>query len=425
MIPIFIAFVSCELFLAPKSSRNNPNDPDNPVQPALNFQAVGVSSTEILLTFVVPSPEDEEKIPSGYIIVKSPDGTPGWFDEGTVVIEENDAAFTAGDVVSFTDADEAFEPGKEYWYTLWVHGSGDLADHYTHSGTNSAFAEGPPVFARLDVSGAHYVARGYADEGAFVEWYYPSGSDIPPGHFITRYEGVVTPSDPYAGHGFPVQGDWRLDDWGLEPEKWYTYAIYPADHDGSPYPNSGTPVYDTASTNLLSARLDATQDAWIDEGGGQDGYSASMTVTMVWPASYVLINFDPSGITNFGWLADAELVLKTTSTAVTPGFITVKRMSSADDGWNWDEGFLPWGYDIHTGWYVDDGTAPSTYVDFPSTGYQWNVTDLVWRMIEEGSFNGFALLPDSPSDLAVEFDTRESSGYGGSIPVLDIQYYED
>ena len=133
---LVVLLSACEIFILPEAARNNPNDPENPVKAALEFRAIGISSTQIELSWRVESGD-----PSFQIIRKKGQDLPinqydgRSVDMGNLQHDPLTNSYTLIDTLDPYDPDRPEEFPSHYAYRLWTT---DGKDHYTDSGAKIA-----------------------------------------------------------------------------------------------------------------------------------------------------------------------------------------------------------------------------------------------------------------------------------------------
>ncbi|MBT3274686.1 MAG: hypothetical protein HN368_16125 [Spirochaetales bacterium] len=400
---------SCELLLAPKQQRDNPNDPNNPVVPMQSFDAVSTAISEIRLT--IQFPEVQESI-AGFIVVRRewiPPESP--FDTGDDIVT---IAFPISDT-EYTDT--GVKAGVEYWYSLWTFGSGDFDEHYTFSGTDSAWTLDP---ADELGSFSSFNAFPNSSQEIFLEWSFSdntSGAAPPPNFLLVRKTGSTEPKSPTDGDQIFVKDDLEYYDHEVAIDTEYSYTIWPADSDGTPYPADvlapNQTAWDSAettaiqlldifiSTSMVSLDEDST---WIDRPGSLQINSKAS------PQSLALLRFDLNWdtIRYAGSLSSASLFMKSQS-ITTPGPVQIFRIVQ-----QWDSG-TPLDWDFVSGpiFSYDDGLAIVTQITDTGTEYGWNVLPLL-----ELQTQGFLVTAEEGSALDVTF--RSS---GGDVPWIEVNFY--
>ena len=410
---VFFTAASCDLFLLPKRGRDNPNDPDNPVAPMEDFSAVAVSQTEVLLSLAVPTLQDQSRLPAGFIVVRKVDKFPEGPDdkEGNIIDKSLE---TVSGRIYIKDTD--LEPQTAYKYAVWSYGANELSDHYTFSGSDSARTLNPPTDLETITT---FSAWPYAIDAVYLEWgYTDTGIEEPPSNLIVRKEGSSPPLDIYDGtaHYAPAGGS-SIQDYGLTDNTEYTYGIWPADEDGTPYPfeATGGGPFLTASVVIapLFVSLQATDVVTIRESDWNGSPSSLQVKSDGSPQSAALVRFDLSGLYGkfIGTIISGKLLLMS-QTITKPGSVEVFRTVT-----DWDEssGYF---WDVVTTegvFYIDDGYNLTVFVDKPGEYFSWDIEQNI-----RNKADGFLFLGDPDPLLQADLSFDPS---GGSGPRLDLLYF--
>jgi hypothetical protein len=405
--------VSCDLFLLPKQDRDNPNDPDNPVAAMQGFTAVAVSRTEVLISVEVPNPEDESRLPAGFLIVRTQDKFPDGPDDGDGETITKSLDNQSGRI-EVTDVD--LKPDTAYRYAVWSFGADELSDHYTFSGADSAWTLDPST----DLETINdFSAWPYAIDQVYLEWRYSeSGIEQPQSNLIVRKEGPSPPSDPYDGTTlYSGASKSSVRDYNLVDNIEYTYGIWPADEDGTPYQYGQTGLEPWFAATVViapvSISLQASDVVTVRDTDDWNSSPSSLQIQSTGsPLSAALIRFDLSGLEDkfIGTVVTGELLLFSqivTESGVAELFRTVEP---------WDSGSLDYTWDDVTSegiFYVDDGHNVSVFVDQAGEYFSWDIAQSVQYRAD-----GFLLLGDTGVPADVSFDSG-----GGSGPRLNLLYF--
>lgn len=406
--------VSCDLFLLPKRGRDNPNDPDNPVAAMRNFNAVAVSRTEVLISLEVPAPEaeDESRLPTGFLIVRTQDKFPDGPDDSDGEIITKSLENQSGRI-EINDVD--LKPDTVYRYAVWSFGANELSDHYTFSGSDSAWTLDPST----DLETINdFSAWPYAIDQVYLEWRYSeSGIEQPMSTLIVRKEGASPPSDPYDGATlYSGASKLSIRDYGLADNFEYTYGIWPADEDGTPYRygQTGMEPWFTASVVIspVSISLQATDVVTVRDTNDWNGSPSSLQVQSTGsPLSAALILFDLSALDGkfIGTVVTGELFL-ISRTVTTPGLVEVFRTVTP-----WDAtSNLTWNQITLEGdFYIDDGYDVSVLVNRAGALFSWDIAESI-----QFRADGFLLLGDAELQVDVSFDPGGASG-----PLFNLLYF--
>ncbi len=410
-LAVSLCAASCDLFLLPKRDRTNPNDPDNPVAAMQDFSAVAVSKTQVAISLTVPVVEDQSKLPAGFIIARTKDGFPtGPEDQSAETIVE-DLGGRSGEIEI---SDDSLDPDTIYGYSVWSFGTEALSDHYTFSGSNTARTLDPDS----DLETANrFVAWPHALDETYLEWSYTeTGLEEPPGNLIVRKEGSVPPADPYDGvalHSF--DGGYSMRDSGLLDNTDYSYGIWPADEDGTPYASAQTDQSPSLTVTVIikptSVSFQASEVATVRNTDVWNGSPSTLQVTADISAS--LIGFDLSNLAGkyIGSVINASLLL-TRQSVTTQGVVEVFRTLTdwvATPPSSWldvtNEGTF----------FSNDGYNTSLVISNSGTDYfAWDIQPMMQYLPD-----GFILFGESgPPATDVSFDPG-----GGTGPRLDIIYF--
>ena len=420
LLVLFLFVVSCGVFFNPQYDRNNPNDPFNPVQPMENFHAVAVSESEIRLT--LSSPADQQGQPSGFIIVRSNQGPPTQREDG---IEIYRGDLTLLDISDTTD----IEPNSDYWYSVWSYGEGDLAEHYTFSGTNQAKTELFTQFANFQAVGI---------DNAEIQISFTKGNDLPfPAKFVLiRKTGTVTPVNDTDGDVVEEFSDYDSADGsfitvdndsglGLMSDTEFAYGLFAYDMDNSLYTDLPQAT-DTADTVLHFYTTTATDDGYARDDDIYFFGQVEMLINNIGPPyTKSLINFSFIDRAKIGRIDFAEVVLSCTDIS-NPGFVDFYLLLVP-----WSEASPP------PVWSIISGDPDSYYITgLPSYGYSGAYVDLLgyfsWEVsayVEAWVFggydvNGFLIGAESGANPNVAFETKDAVG-GTDPPTLSVNYYGD
>jgi len=401
---------ACDLLLVPKRDRDNPMDPDNPVAAMQNFEAVAISATEVLITLEAPELEDQTRMPAGFVIIRTQDRFPyGADDPDGLKIEKSIDAATG----SIEIRDDGLDPDTHYGYSVWSFGTGDLAGHYTFSGSNGAYTIDPST--DIEVLN-HFAAWAYAIDQVYIEWDYSATGLLDPGGvLIVRKEGAEGPSNPDDGTPIIELGNRSsIRDYGLLDNTGYTYGIWPTDEDGTPFiygqPDPAPRFTVSVTVKSVSVSLKAQEVATIDETDFWDNGPPALAVNSgSTPQSASLIRFDLSDLKDkyIGTIVTANLQL-VTQEVVTSGVVEVFRTGEVwGTGYTWNE------VTGDGGFYIDDDDAPSAFVDTADGYFTWDIAAYIRQLPA-----GFILLGNTAAPADVSFYPSGESG-----PHLILIYY--
>ena len=402
---------SCELLFAPKQPRDNPSDPNNPVPALEAFSAVAISESEIRLTVSFP---DQADAIAGFLVIRGAWETPDSVSDEGESFRMIEFPVTETELIDDVD----IKADVEYWYSIWTYGAGKLGDHYTFSGTDYAKTFDPGT--KL---GSFYSFNAYPTSAneIYLNWDFSGNSpDIgsPPHYLLVRKEGGSPPADQYDGERIFIKDDWQHWDWGVESNTLYSYAIWPADGDGSAYPedslNPTQSAWDSADTTPIRLPDYAINKAIVSLDEDSNWWDLPPNVRInssTSPHSVALLRFDISHdmVRYFGNLHSASIFMKSSDVDIS-GEVRVLRIVQ-----EWDTGSnLTWEYVTGDLFSFDDGLGISTTIQDSGIEYSWDVVELIHR-----GARGFMIQakPDNPLDV-----TFEVSG-AGPEPWLVASFY--
>ena len=401
-----LIYMGCDYFLNTQQGRENPLDPENPVQPVENFHAVAQNSTSILLTLSPPS--DPESQTTGYIIVRKENDWPASISDGITVVNS--------DMTNFSHVDEDVIPDTEYWYAVWSYGSDSLSEHYTLSGQNRAWTVDLATFT-------DFFAAGTSTGQVHLWWDILPIGETPAKIRINRFDDqIVAPSSPDEGV-FVVDlttiEDGEYYDTGTLPDTRYGYAVWAYDQDDSLFPlfPYQTDIADTTMQTLVGY---AIEDGWVDDMGGNDGGGLDLFVmedaAPPPEPTLSLIRFDLPGFNSIEDMYSAQLTLYCRMMMM-PGEVAVAPITGL-----WSEGTLPSWATVNSGSFVntDPGYVDARLVTAVSTYYSWDIYPIAYDWRWKGLINNGLLLAFTATMIELSFSSRED---GGNQPVLLIEYF--